>query len=217
VRAGRWPTRLHVGQIPVRQDWLCALVYGPDWPGDSMICAGGIRTATGCPGDSGGPLMARDRNGDPVFAGITSTGSATCTTDFRPPGAYVDVAAFDDWILAQIPGVARPTAVEPADDRRGPRVRAEAASGRIGKDVNLPYRVHDDSGTSREIVRVYIDGKLVQRIALGNGPASPAIRYRAIWHAPKAMPRGPLRFCVTSYDPTGNQSRPSCAPLRLRY
>ncbi len=216
TRPKRWPFRLQVGQIPVRQDWLCALVYGPDWPGDSMTCAGGIRTATGCPGDSGGPLMARDAAGGLVFAGITSTGSATCTDEFRPPGAYVDIAAFDDWILAQIPGAPLPAGPEPPDDATGPRVRAEPARGKAGADVNLPYRVHDNSGTSREIVRVYVGDTVVKRIRLGNGPAAPAIRYRAVWHAPRRVPAKPVRFCVTSYDPSGNRGRRACAPIRLR-
>ena len=57
---------------------------------------------------------------------------------------------------------------------------------------------------------------LVKRISLGNGPAAPAIRYRAVWRAPRTVPAAPVRFCITSYDPSGNRSRPACAPIRLR-
>jgi hypothetical protein len=213
-----FPARLHVAQIPVRQEWFCALLYGTSWDGASTICAGGVHSATACSGDSGGPLMVRDQTGAPILVGITSYGPDGCSPRLSLPTAYVDATAFDDWIRAQIPGLP-PEAYngpEARPDVTGPRVTALAAKGALGKGVDLPYRVYDDSGTSREIISVSIGRKIVARIPLGLGPAAPFLRYNGRWQAPATAPRTPPHFCVTSFDPSGNRSRPACATITLR-
>jgi secreted trypsin-like serine protease len=213
-----FPARLHVAQVPIRQEWNCALLYGITWDGASSICAGGGQTATACAGDSGGPLMVRDASGTPALVGLVSYGPEVCSAKVPIPTAYVDLTAFDDWVREQIPDLP-PEAYggpEPRTDSAGPRVTAIEARGRLGKSVDLPYRVVDDSGTSREIVTVYVGRRLVRRQALGLGPAAPFLRYSGRWVAPRTMPSAPARFCVTSYDPTGNASEPACAPITLR-
>jgi hypothetical protein len=50
------------------------------------------------------------------------------------------------------------------------------------------------------------------------GPLVPSERgvvRRMSWKAPGA-PTGRFRFCVESWDESGNQGDPSCAPLRLK-
>jgi hypothetical protein len=213
-----FPARLHVAQIPIRQEWFCALVYGTSWDGANTICAGGLRAATACSGDSGGPLMVRDAAGIPVLVGVTSYGPDACSPQLSLPGAYVDATAYDDWLIDQIPGLP-PEAYggpEPPTDTAAPRPDAHEAKGRLGKGVDLPYRVYDDSGTSREIINVYIGKRLVRRMALGLGPAAPFLRYSGRWEAPATAPSSTPRFCVVSFDPSGNRSRPSCAAIRLR-
>lgn len=100
-------------------------------------------------------------------------------------------------------------------DRRPPTVRAMAAKSRLGRRVKLRYRVRDDSGRSREVVRVYgPDFLLFANIV------SPLERARGrvdsvAWRVPKHLQERRLRFCVLARDAAGNAARPSCARLTL--
>jgi hypothetical protein len=101
-------------------------------------------------------------------------------------------------------------------DVRSPHVRALAASVKRGKSVKLRYRVSDNSGRSREVVRVY--GK---NLFLYANVVSPMERARGgvdsvRWRAPRHLDERRLRFCVLARDPAGNASRTACAPLRVR-
>jgi hypothetical protein len=100
-------------------------------------------------------------------------------------------------------------------DTRAPRVTALAARGRAGRAAPLRYRVSDSSGKSREVVRVYGPS-----YALYATLVKPLRRVRAgaqevRWRIPRASRASRLRFCVLATDPSGNTSRPSCAPLRI--
>jgi hypothetical protein len=101
-------------------------------------------------------------------------------------------------------------------DVRSPRVRALATSVKRGRRTKLRYRVTDNSGRSREVVRVY--GK---NFFLYANILSPMERARGkvdsvAWRAPRHMSERRLRFCVLARDPAGNASRAACAPLKVR-
>ena len=65
----------------------------------STICAGTVGGSTSvCSGDSGGPLMVRDRD-IWVQVGVTSFGASTC----QPPMAFARVAEFLNWIGEHVP------------------------------------------------------------------------------------------------------------------
>lgn len=101
-------------------------------------------------------------------------------------------------------------------DSSAPTVIALPATGTRGKAARLRYRVSDDSGRAREVVRVY-------------GPAfflfttivSPTERARAgtvdsvMWRVPTTAPARSVRFCVVASDPAGNLTAPSCAAVRI--
>jgi subtilisin family serine protease len=96
-------------------------------------------------------------------------------------------------------------------DRVRPKARAYAARGRYGRTVRLRYKVSDNSGRSRERILIYGRGRRMRSITT---PLSETGTYYVRWRAPSSG-KG-FRFCVRSFDPSGNASRPSCAPIRLR-
>ncbi len=81
--------------LPIRSNAACQAVYGQDYDGSVMICAGGTGTAPSgnkdtCQGDSGGPLaIDTNPNADVVsweLVGITSFGNGCGRAN--TPGAY---------------------------------------------------------------------------------------------------------------------------------
>jgi hypothetical protein len=109
------------------------------------------------------------------------------------------------------------TGTPQAADSKPPFVRALASSGRAGRKVELEYRVYDDiSDRTRERITVYRgDGGRVARFSTTLGRAERGVVYYVTWRAPARL-RGALRFCVESWDTSGNRSSPSCARLTLR-
>ena len=97
-----------------------------------------------------------------------------------------------------------------------PTVVALTASGKRGTTVNLPFRV---VGVSREVaatIAAQNDGITFEQRTRGFFTAQPGRVYHLAWRAPRAAPRGALRFCVVLTDRAGNKSASSCAPIRLR-
>jgi hypothetical protein len=101
-------------------------------------------------------------------------------------------------------------------DALRPVTRALGSGGVAGRPVHLRYRVHDESGGTRERIRVFRAGHVVAVLRTSLAETVPGFVYWATWRAPARL-RGPLRFCVTAWDPAGNASRPSCARLRLSH
>lgn len=99
-------------------------------------------------------------------------------------------------------------------DVTAPHVIALPSSGRAGSSVRLRYRLSDDSHHSRERIRIRHNGQVIASIQTRNAPIVNGSAYFVTWAAPLSAPAA-LSFCVVSYDPTGNESAPSCAPLRL--
>ncbi|KAJ6637209.1 Serine protease easter [Pseudolycoriella hygida] len=73
--------------------------------GAGQLCAGGIKGADSCRGDSGGPLMTVDTNNPsrPYWycAGIVSFGPSPCGMEGWP-GVYTRVSAYTDWIVRNV-------------------------------------------------------------------------------------------------------------------
>lgn len=99
-------------------------------------------------------------------------------------------------------------------DALRPSARALPSGGVAGRAIHLRYRVQDESGGTRERIRVFRSGHVVAVLRTGLAPTEPGFVYWATWRSPARL-RGPLRFCVTAWDPAGNASRPSCARLHL--
>jgi hypothetical protein len=102
-----------------------------------------------------------------------------------------------------------------AEDQAAPAVKAVASAGRAGHVLPLRYRLRDDSGATRERVRVFRNGRLLWTYFTELAPSRAGVVYWVPWEAAYGLGRR-LRFCVKAWDGAGNASAPSCAPLRVR-
>ena len=101
-------------------------------------------------------------------------------------------------------------------DSIAPTVRALPSTGTKGKTAKLRYTVYDGSGKSREIVRVYGPAFLLfTSISTRVAKAKPKRSSAVTWKVPADLSQKSLRFCVLAQDPTGNQSKTSCAALKI--
>lgn len=110
---------------------------------------------------------------------------------------------------------ARDTSRPRIKDVYPPVPRALPAKASRGRNARLEYTVYDDSGRSREEVRVY--GAKLTLLAVLRDPFEPAEGGvdSVLWRAPKSLKARQLKFCVVAIDRAGNQSRASCAALRI--
>jgi len=95
---GVFPTRLFAGTVPIRSARLCGRLVSNLFEASSDMCAGVLARGgpDTCKGDSGGPLIVVGTAGEPVLAGITSSGNG-CGRP-RSPGVYTRVAALTGWL-----------------------------------------------------------------------------------------------------------------------
>jgi trypsin len=71
------PMRVRRGSIALLGNERCEARWGQVFKPNSMIC-GGSRVTDTCVGDSGGPLLVRDRSGKWLLLGATSFGRQPC-------------------------------------------------------------------------------------------------------------------------------------------
>lgn len=86
----RGVTRLQCEQVYRRQNVRL---------GAGQLCAGGEKDRDSCRGDSGGPLMAVDKTGNPFWyaVGVVSFGPTPCGLR-NYPGVYTRVSEYVDWV-----------------------------------------------------------------------------------------------------------------------
>jgi hypothetical protein len=104
---------------------------------------------------------------------------------------------------------------EPVLDEVAPKVRALWSKGRAGQILRLRYRVSDDSGESRERVRILRGRAVVAVLPTNFAENARGVTYWVSWRPPRAA-RGLYRFCVEAWDRSENRSTRSCASLRIR-
>jgi subtilisin family serine protease len=97
-----------------------------------------------------------------------------------------------------------------------PRAQAVRASGRYGTRLRLQFRVTDETGEARRLIRVYRGTAPIfsSRSELDEVDSS-ALRSVA-WKAPPRGAKGPFRFCVWAWDGSDNESERSCARIALQ-
>jgi hypothetical protein len=100
-------------------------------------------------------------------------------------------------------------------DTAAPRVHALAASVKRGAIAHLRFIVSDDSGKSREEVRIY--GSNLALLAVLKDPLETADGRadEVKWPTLHFLKPQHFRFCVVAIDPSGNQSKASCAALNV--
>jgi hypothetical protein len=103
-------------------------------------------------------------------------------------------------------------------DARAPNVRALAGAARLGTKTKLRFRLSDNSGQARALVRVYgTQYALYATLAMPLRKVGARGSVQSVrWRVPKAMGAGKFRFCVLATDKAGNASKTSCAKLVLK-
>ena len=101
-------------------------------------------------------------------------------------------------------------------DVQAPETKALRASGRYGARVTLRFKVSEETGSARRLVRVYRKTKAIFSSSSDLADVSSAALRSVAWAAPSRSKRGAYRFCVWAWDRSGNESDPSCARIALR-
>ncbi len=101
----------------------------------------------------------------------------------------------------------------PPRDRVRPRVRALDGTAKRGATARLRYTVFDDSGTTREVVRIFAPRLLgVKQLRLA--PTEQGELHVVTWRVPRTARS--LKFCVQAWDQAGNASASDCGNVRVR-
>jgi len=69
-------------------------IYHTEYEHELLLCSSSKTGSTTCNGDSGGPLMCKERDGNNILRGITSWGEPFC----MDKTFYTNVAAYGNWI-----------------------------------------------------------------------------------------------------------------------
>jgi hypothetical protein len=96
-------------------------------------------------------------------------------------------------------------------DLRAPSVKALTSRGTPGKAITLRFKASDNSGRASVGIIVFLGKRPVGYLHTALDKRSAGHAYTATWHSYKF--NGPLRFCAEAYDPSGNESPRSCAPI----
>jgi hypothetical protein len=172
------------------------------------------------PGDSPcGPTLASelspwpDALGDGLVENVVPVGTSSTSRTFQARPGRWRVCAYVENKTGAIIGTGTTTFT--VTDTVPPKVRAHKAQGKAGSHVVLEYVVRDDSLISSEQITVYLRRRALAQIQTRPRQRLYETNVRPRWRSPRGL-RGTLRFCVFGTDPTGNRSKPSCAPLVLR-
>ncbi len=96
-------------------------------------------------------------------------------------------------------------------DLRAPSVKALTSRGTPGKAITLRFNASDNSGRASVGITVFLGKRPVGYLHTPLNKRSAGHAYTATWRSYKF--KGQLRFCVEAYDPSGNESSRSCAPI----
>jgi WD40 repeat protein len=96
-------------------------------------------------------------------------------------------------------------------DLRAPSVKALPSHGTLGKAITLRFKASDNSGRASVGITVFLGKRPVAYLRTPLKKRSAGHAYTATWRSYRF--NGPLRFCAEAYDPSGNESSRSCAPI----
>jgi hypothetical protein len=96
-------------------------------------------------------------------------------------------------------------------DLRAPTVKALTSRGTPGKRIALRFQAADNSGRASVAFTVFLGRRPYGYLRTGLKSRRAGQVYTAEWSSTKMT--GTLRFCAEAYDPSGNESPPSCARI----
>ena len=96
-------------------------------------------------------------------------------------------------------------------DLRVPSVKALPSRGTPGKAITLRFKASDNSGRASVGITIFLGKRPVGYLRSPLKQRSAGHAYTATWRSYKL--KGQLRFCAEAYDPSGNESSASCAPI----
>jgi dipeptidyl aminopeptidase/acylaminoacyl peptidase len=96
-------------------------------------------------------------------------------------------------------------------DLRAPSVKALKSQGTMGKAITLRFKASDNSGRASVGITIFLGKHPVGYLRTPLKQRSAGHAYTAKWRSYKL--KGQLRFCAEAYDPSGNESPESCAPI----
>ena len=89
--------------------------------------------------------------------------------------------------------------------------RKENIGGTPGKRIPLRFRASDNSGRASVAITVFVGKRPYGYLHTGLKWRRAGHTYTAMWTSPNV--KGQVRFCAEAYDPSGNESSRSCAPI----
>jgi hypothetical protein len=99
-------------------------------------------------------------------------------------------------------------------DVKAPKTQALRASGRYGARLTLRFRVSEETGDARRLVRVYRGSKAIFGSSSDLGPADSGALRSLVWKAPRRRARGAYKFCVWVWDRSDNRATRAAHELR---
>jgi hypothetical protein len=102
-------------------------------------------------------------------------------------------------------------------DIKAPYAAALQGSATPGEKTKLPYAVFDDSSRTSE--RLAVRDSQDHVLAKWSIPLKTTVAtktYTVEWNVPSTIPMSGLKFCLTAFDPSGNHSENSCAPIVVK-
>ena len=155
----------------------------------------------------------------PAGFGIYDNGKPVDAEKAALAGITIASPSSDDLTKAATAAVAKLRQVigtRSRKDTKAPTVVALPSIGTKGKTALLRYTVYDASGKSREVVRVYGPAYLLfATFTTKFAKAKPKRTSAVKWSVPTDLQTTQLQFCILAQDPTGNESKASCARLKI--
>src|SRR5437764_696472 len=103
---------------------------------------------------------------------------------------------------------------QPLHDVARPKARALVSDVGAGTVGRLRFTSSDDTGRTAVYIVIFDGGRMVDYRTDTERRRIAGRTYSVGWRAPYRL-SSRARFCVTAYDPSGNESSDSCAPIRV--
>jgi hypothetical protein len=155
----------------------------------------------------------------PAGYGIYDGGRSTAAEGKVLAGARPSGSSADELTTSAAATVRRLVAAGAlkSKDIKAPYVAALASTVTPGRPALLNYAVFDDSGKTRERLAVRDRNKhVIAKWATPLRTTHPVKTYSVSWKVVPANVAKSWKFCVTAYDPSGNHTGPSCAPVTVK-